>query len=223
MYAKEIYEIWAKEGCKWTEWVRPVPFVVLKDEMKYINNMNLEIPKIHYMNNQFENAGIIVDMPDVSSVAEGLVLANYGYRPIPIYNGTMAPAYSRSTTDNFAVSVALAQGAKILEGIDLKNDALPAFLLDTNRLNRYKRNVSIFDNSWDVYPQDLPSAKYLKENNIEKVMVVSEKISKDLAKILKMYQQKKIDIYLVNRYSDVHKKYYSRISRAFYAKKSVVS
>ena len=27
MTGKDIYKIWAKEGAKWVDWVRPVPFI----------------------------------------------------------------------------------------------------------------------------------------------------------------------------------------------------
>ena len=51
-------------------------------------------------------------------------------------------------------------------------------------------NVSVFDNSWDVYPQDLPSAEYLLENDMKKVIVVGQNIARDLKKILYNYQKK---------------------------------
>ena len=31
MTGREVYEIWAKEGAKWTDWVRPVPFIAIDD------------------------------------------------------------------------------------------------------------------------------------------------------------------------------------------------
>ena len=61
-------------------------------------------------------------------------------------------------------------------------------------------DVSLFDNSWDVYPQDLPSAEYLFAQGICKVIVVGPDVAKDLKKILYKYQKKNIDIYWTDRY-----------------------
>ena len=82
----------------------------------------------------------------------------------------------------------------------IEKDAPPAFLLDSNRMNRHKMNESIFDNSWDIYAQDMPSAEYLLNNGICKIIVISEKLQKDLKKILYKFQKKRIKIYLSSMY-----------------------
>ena len=52
--------------------------------------------------------------------------------------------------DNQTVGIALEWGAAELSKIEIEDGALPAFLLDNNRLQRYKMEDSLFDNSWDV-------------------------------------------------------------------------
>ena len=86
--------------------------------------------------------------------------------------------------------------------MEISNDAPPTFLLDSNRMNRFKMNVSVFDNSWDIYAQDLPSAEYFLKNGINKIIVRGEKIQKDLRKILYKFQKKGIKILYTNGYEE---------------------
>lgn len=205
MTVKEIYKIWAPFGKKWVDWVRPVPFVEMNYYTKMYNYSEFTIPFVEYTDGTSEDTAFLVDLPGMESVKEGLALAQLGFRPIPIFNGTAEQNGARATTDNQSVSLALALGAEILKEMEIKEDAMPAFLTDKNRLQRYKMDVSVFDNSWDVYHQDLPSAEYLWENGVRKLVVVSESVAKDLKKILYVYQKKNIEIYLTNRYEAIKK------------------
>jgi len=182
------------------DWVRPVPFVELHEYSKDCNTSNFQIPFIDFLEEEFADAAIIVDLPGAESVLEGLALAKAGYRPIPIYNGTIEQQGAKATVDNQTVGVALEWGAPILTKIQIPDDAPPAFLTDRNRLNRFKLEDSMFDNSWDVYPQDIPSAEYMLNNGINKVIIVGDSFSKDLKKVLYAYQKKKIQLFLTKGY-----------------------
>lgn len=194
MTGKEIYKIWAPVGARWIDWVRPVPFIAINDNLKLNEFVNFTIPSIKYINEVDKNTAIFVDMPGYESVKEGIALAKLGYRPIPLYNGTNEQEGSISTTSNNAIENFLIVGSKELEKIKLENDAPPAFLLDSNRMIRFKMNVSVFDNSWDIYDQDIPSADYLLKNEISKIIIVGSKIKKDLKIILYKFQKKGIQI-----------------------------
>ena len=85
----------------------------------------------------------------------------------------------------------------------IKRRCFPVFLLDENRLNRYKIDSSVFDNSWDVYYQDLPSSKYFLNNCIDKILVRANKINKDLSKILFDYQKNNIKILFTNGFEPI--------------------
>lgn len=200
MTVKEIYKIWAPTGRKWVDWVRPVPFVAINECVKMYDFSDFTISGIDYIDNHYEGAALIVDLPGVESVKEGIALARHGYRPIPIYNGTIEQPEARATVDNQSVAMGLALGAEKLAQIEIRNDALPAFLVDSNRMNRFKMEIALFDNSWDVYHQDLPSAEYFLENGIQKIIVIGETFSKDLKKILYGFQKKKIEIFWTKRY-----------------------
>lgn len=200
MTNKEAYKIWAPYGKKWVDWVRPVPFVSMNEYSKKYNFSSMSVSDIDYVDESFKETAIIVDLPGVKSVAEGISLAMAGYRPIPIYNGTIEQSGARATVDNQSVGMALISGAEKLADIDISDEALPAFLLDSNRMNRFKMEISVFDNSWDIYHQDLPSADYFIDNGIQKIVVVGERISKDLKKIFYGFQKKGISIYLKKEY-----------------------
>ena len=92
-----------------------------------------------------------------------------------------------------------------LQDINVDDNGKPVFLLDSNRLLRFKRNINLFDNSWDIYSQDMPSAKYIKGNGISKILVIGEKIAPDLKRILLKYQKGGIDIYLKKIYEEPKK------------------
>lgn len=200
MTVKEIYKIWAPSGEKWVDWVRPVPFVAMNQCTKVYGFSEFTIPTIDYIDEAYAGAALIVDLPGGESVKEGIGLAKVGYRPIPIYNGTIEQPEARATVDNQSVAVSLAMGASELAQINIKSDALPAFLVDSNRMNRFKMEIALFDNSWDVYHQDLPSADYFLENGIQKIIIIGHRFSKDLQKILYEFQKKKIEILWTDRY-----------------------
>ena len=183
-------------------WIRPVPFIGIDKPKKRIEFINYEIPKINYINKHKKNIAIIIDIKGVNSIKEGIALAKIGYRPIPVFNGTNPNINAKAVTDNEIVEPLLVWGAEELKKINIKDNANPAFLLDLNRLNRYKTSRSLFDNSYDIYDQDLPSAKFFLDNGIDIIIVRSEKIEKDLNKILYIYAKSKIKILHTNGFEE---------------------
>lgn len=207
MTNKEVYKIWAPFGKKWVDWVRPVPFIPINNKTETyqpsLYNLDIMFPSLSDLNKNETSTAIIVDFPNNKSVEVGLLLAkHYGYRPIPIHNGVLEQEGARATTDNRSIASALLWGATILsKEIEIKDDAPPVFLTDTNRLQRYRIDDSIFDNSWDVYHQDLPSEDYFLQNGITKIVVIGNSLSKDLKKIFKDYPHKKLQIYFTDGYT----------------------
>lgn len=215
MTNKEIYKIWAPVGKIWVDWVRPVPFVVIDDKVQPYQPIPVTYPKLKEMNLDDGKTAIIVDLPGAQSVVAGLMIANeYGYRPIPIYNGIMEQPGSRATSDNRSILGGLVWGASILPTVDLKNDAPPVFLTDTNRLQTFRIDGSIFDNSWDVYPQDIPSENYLLNHGIERVVILSGKPARDLNAIFYDWPKKKVKIYWTDGYDKVKRINIGRIKES---------
>ena len=199
MKGKEIYKIYAPNGAKWIEWVRPVPFVAI-DTYNRKPIANFLDRKAMFLKKYQQDTAIFIDLPGKESIELGIGLAHMGYRPIPVFNGTDEQQGSQATTNTYLIESYLINGSQKLKNIELKNDANPVFLLDSHRTNRYRAKESIFDNSWDLYKQDIPSAEYFKQNGITKIIVVGETIQRDLKKIFLKFQEKGIEIYITDGY-----------------------
>ena len=200
MRGKEIYKIYAPNGAKWIDWVRPVPFVAI-DTYNRKPIANFLDREAMFLKEYQKDTAIFIDLPGKESIELGIGLAHMGYRPIPVFNGTDEQQGSQATTNTYLIESCLINGSQKLKNIKLKNDANPAFLLDSHRTNRYRAKESIFDNSWDLYKQDIPSAEYFKQNGITKIIVVGETIQRDLKKIFLKFQEKEIDIYITDGYT----------------------
>ena len=200
MKGKEIYKIYAPNGAKWIDWVRPVPFVAI-DTYNRKPIANFLDRKAMFLKKYQQDTAIFIDLPGKESIELGIGLAHMGYRPIPVFNGTDEQQGSQATTNTYLIESCLINGSQKLKNIKLKNDANPVFLLDSYRTNRYRAKESIFDNSWDLYKQDIPSAEYFKQNGITKIIVVGETIQRDLKKIFLKFQEKEIDIYITDGYT----------------------
>lgn len=204
MIGKEIYKIYAPKGAKWTEWIRPVPFIAIDIYNRKPATDWLDRKEI-FLEQYKSDTAIFVDMPGKESIELGISLAKIGYRPIPLFNGTDEQELSQAIVDTYIVESYLINGSEKLKNIQLKNDANPVFLLDSLRTNIYRANESIFDNSWDLYKQDIPTAKYFKENGINKIIVVGDTIQKDLRKIFFEFQNQGIEFYITDGYTYIEK------------------
>ena len=205
----DVYKAFVPKENKWSNWVRPVPFINIGMGKKNYS-YNFKEQHVFHSNDEnmklfLEDTAVIVDMPGASSINASMNLVREGFRPIPIYNGIIEEENSKSVVDNQTVSAGLLWMAKELFNINISDDAMPAFLLDSNRLLQYKSKISVYDNSWDVYRQDMPSAEYLKNNYVKRILLISERISGDLRKILLNYRKAGIDIYLKNIYEEPKK------------------
>ena len=187
----EAYKIWAPDGAQWTAWAKPVLFMSVPQEVAE----TMEIPAINW-SVPTEGTAVVVDLPGSDAVFEGLGLAKVGFRPVPLYNGVLAP--SGAIPIVFGVKeivMALFSGAGFLRTLSIPDNAPPVFLLDSQRMKDGKV-PGRYDNRWLVFPQDMPSASYMMNHGISSVVVRSDSISRDLAHILRRYQEKGIQILL---------------------------
>jgi len=204
MIGKEVFKIYAPYGAKWTEWVRPVPFVAI-DTYNRQPLSNWTNRKVLFIEQYEDNVAIFIDLPGIESIETGISLARIGYRPIPLFNGTDEQTNSQATTDTYLIESCLINGSEQLKNISLKSNASPAFLLDSARTNRYRAKESIFDNSWDLYKQDIPTAKFFKENGISKIIVIGNMIQRDLRKVFFEFQKDEIELFLTDGYNTAKK------------------
>ena len=199
MLGKDIYKCWYKENNKWCKWIKPTLFVdldnqILKDVVDY------EIPHIYYIDKLRDDTAIIIDEDGDTSIKEGLALMNFGYVLVPLFNSPYPLPNSKSLVSNLSIATLLIWGGTILKDKTVSDFAPPVFLLDKNRLNRYHKDKSIFDNSYDIYSQDLPSSNYFKNNGIKNIILKSDKINPDLNEILNKYRKNGLNILYTNGY-----------------------
>jgi len=216
MTPEEIYGIWAPPDSVWSAWVIPVPFAQLFCGEARTHG---ELP--HYNldwlpTGNARDLAIVVDLPGADAVYYGLALVGYGFRPVPVIDGSPGPygvpasapdaqsstrrvRKSLSTVDMNGLLLALCQGAIPLRMTPLEGGASPAFLLDANRMVGVPpESGEIFDNRWMVFPQDFPSARFLREHGIRKVVLVHDRFvpqpQEDLAHVLLRWQEDGIAI-----------------------------
>lgn len=190
----ETYRIWAPDYVIWAQWAKPVLFVRHQGS---INNVKLDIPEIKWIQGMEKRTMIIVDLPRHSGVEESLALARMGYRPVPLYNGVAGPG-SSSIVRVHEIVAALYKGADELITCNIRADAPPVFMLDSNRMSGSGKEPGTYDNRWCVFPQDMPSAAFLIKEGINKIIVRAESIQNDLSHILCRYQKEGIEINLCN-------------------------
>ena len=202
----EAYKIWAPDGVLWTEWAKPVMFANMTPA-----NFPLDIPDIHWFDPFNHDMAVIVDLPGKKSVLESLALARKGYRPVPLYNGVCMENYSNMAVDSRGILWALYAGAAILSRLDLKSGAPPVFMLDSDRMKGSSKKPGMYDNRWCVFPQDMPSASFLLNHSIKRVIVrvqpdanfYENNIQPDLSHILYRYQEAGIKIQLIQSGNEI--------------------
>lgn len=137
---------------------------------------------------------IIVDLEAEHGVREGIFYAQLGYPPVPLYNGF--PEKQNSILKLESLQNELFASTKWLEECIIEKDAPPVFLLDSRRMDS-DSSRNIFDNRWSIFPHDMPSATFLKQQGIEKVVIRAKYIKTDMEHILYRYQKEGLSIYIV--------------------------
>jgi hypothetical protein len=216
MTPEEIYGIWAAPDSVWSAWVIPVPFA----QLFCGDATTLEELPHYYLDwlstESSRDLAIVVDLPGADAIHYGLALIAHGWRPVPVLDGSPGPfglpafttdsssltggvRKSVSTVDMSGLLLALCQGVSRLRLAPLERDAPPAFLLDANRMMGVpSESGEVFDNRWMVFPQDFPSARFLQEHGIRKVILVHDRFvpqpQEDLAHVLLRWQEEGIAI-----------------------------
>jgi len=187
--SEECFAIWAPDGAAWTPWAKPVPFAsnpLLSTDplppLPRVDGPGIPIPS--------GRAAIVVDLAGAESVLVGLALALQGFRPVPLFNGTLGPS---PVVDVRALLDALGAGSQLLKTLVLRPDAPPAFLLDAQRRGEVAGSLEgRYDNRWIVFPQDFPSATFLQTRGIRDIVLLlagTLKPAEDLAHVLLRWQQ----------------------------------
>jgi hypothetical protein len=215
---EDVYRIWAPDGARWSPWVKPVLFTHLDGYQSIDQASALSEPEVPWAPDAaptepravpgagYREPGIVaaaraqtalvVDLPPMMSICTGLALARRGYRPVPLYNSCPGKG---AVVHLGGIMLGLRAGAPLLAELRLPPDAPPAFLLDANRMSGHPV-PTMFDNRWMVLPQDLPSARLLRDGGVARVRVVRESGRRggdDLDHVLRRWQDDGLPLELV--------------------------
>jgi hypothetical protein len=197
-----IYDIWIPPDGAWSLWARPVLFAQMSAAAAEATGAGRPAPAVDvsWAPPPQENVLLVIDLPGDESVYAGLGLAARGYRPVPTYNACAdVRDVVREVVPQGPIQQALRQGAPYLRSLNLPADAPPAFLLDANRMAPGADvRPGLFDNRWQVFPQDFPSARFLLGRGITRVIVVqrgSRVPRDDLAHVLRRWQDAGIEVW----------------------------
>lgn len=200
MTNEECFEAWAPDESHWSQWSKPVLFANLdRIEPARSPSGDWRALELGWLPDPRGDAAIVVDLPGEESALTGLALARRGWRPVPLYNATVGPS---AVIDLEPVARCLRTGLDVLREMNLTATAPPAFLLDANRMSpAAPPSPGKFDNRWIVFPQDFPSATYLRARGINEVLLLQlgdDAPREDLAHVLLRWQRAGIGIRLAD-------------------------
>jgi hypothetical protein len=193
--ALKIFRSWAPESGRWSAWAKPVLFTYAVGAEAPSDGPPGSAPSrpdLGRVPPSGSGAALVVDLPGAQGVAFGLALAERGYQPVPLYNVTTGPG--QDVIDVAPLMAALREGAALLESTCLPDDAPPAFLIDSRRLDGTAA-ATMYDNRWMVFPQDFPSGRALATAHIARIVVVrgAESLRPDLRAVLRLWKRERID------------------------------
>jgi len=190
----DAYKIWAPPGKIWSNWAKPVMFANTPKS----NGKEIKLPDKSIIAQVDNKVAIIIDLPGVSGVEEGLALASIGYRPVPLYNGVSAGEAGETSVPTEQLSYALIEGAKLLETMEIKDDAPPVFLLDSNRSGIGGAKTNVYDNRWNVFYNDFPTEVQLSNAGIKQIIVFADRQMDDLLEVLCKYKENGLEIFFTD-------------------------
>ena len=196
MTKEELFDEWAPEGVEWSAWTKPVLFAQWPDTVAPpTTTPEWAEPSYLWLPQSSGRTVVVVDLPAVESVRTGIVLARRGYRPVPLFNTTHGPS---PVIETAPLMLELGRGAGQLKTISLAAQAPAAFLLDANRMQPgVPPSPGKFDNRWVVFPQDFPSATFLRAHGVSEVLLIQTgaSVQQDLAHVLLRWQQAGLRIF----------------------------
>lgn len=202
MKGLELYREWAPNDDVWSPWVKAPLFAEIAgtNDRDAIAWENVDPGAI----GNVEQTAVIVDLPDVQSLEVGFALAAKGFRPVPLYNTTTGAGIGvknapSAVIDMMRLRESLAMPLPPLLRRRISSGAPPVFLLDRRRLKGEKDpEPGKYDNRWMVFPQDFPSARFLRERGIRRAVIIQtdDAPQDDLGHVLLRWQEGGIEILL---------------------------
>jgi hypothetical protein len=201
MRREAVYEAWVPPGGVWSLWARPILFAQMPDTDQPDPAAAAAAADpwtgidVAWAPDAASKTVLVIDLPGKESVLTGLALAGRGYRPVPVYNACTG---QHEVIDQGPIIQGLRAGAAYLQSLALPAEAPPAFLLDDNRMNPVRDlRGGVFDNRWKVFPQDLPSARFLRARGFARVLLAQRGRrvpQEDLAHVVRRWQDEDIEV-----------------------------
>ena len=208
MKPEDVYLAWAPADSIWSPWAVAVPFAQIvcagleaTEEMESVKDLAAGLTPE-------PDLAVILDLPGDQAVRLSLALASRGFRPVPLIDGSPGPQIPSvfpslnvaRPTGAAAIAVDMRQtmrwlciGAVQLASLSISANASPVFLLDALRTGIGQNfGPEVFDNRWKTFPQDFPSAKFLLEHGIRRILLIQDSVAspaEDLAHVLLRWQQ----------------------------------
>lgn len=196
MNPHELFQVWAPEGAPWSPWVKPVLFAA----EGAVPDSSLEAWQAARARSSGGatvreplGTALVLDLPGPYALALALDSARSGWQPVPLFNSCTGIS---ALIDNHPLRAGLVEGAALLGGLVLPDDAPPAFVLDARRLDGQPASGR-FDNRWIVFPQDFPSAALLQSRGVRRAILIQEgrrDPRPDLAHVLLRWQRAGLEL-----------------------------
>lgn len=195
MSAENAFQSWAPPEQVWSPWVKPVLFATGPATLPDVFDTEPWKNQVVPLPRSADRIALVLDLPGVAAVDVGLVAAQQGYRPVPLFNGVSGPS---SVIDVSSIRHRLICDAANVRAMPIPDNAPPCFMLDRRRQGSgYQGTPGTFDNRWVVFPQDFPSARFLQGQDIRAVCLVTHKTEaplSDLAHVLHGWQKEGLPI-----------------------------
>ena len=194
--ARDLFRAWAPESGRWSPWAKPVLFtyaVELSPSSDDLTHPPAESFDLRELPAASDGAALVVELPGASGVACALALADRGYRPVPLYNVTWGPG--TNVVELRTLMTALRDATASLASKALADDAPPAFLIDSRRLEGTPQ-PEMYDNRWMVFPQDFPSSRMLASADIRRVVAIRTPwpLATDLRAVLRLWKRDGLEV-----------------------------
>jgi hypothetical protein len=191
---QQLFDLWAPSRSPWSPWVKPAIFATMRGVAEPADVAALAVLDVGWAPRAAERIALVIELPGVTAVRVGLALAAVGYRPVPLFNTTCDEPAVRPAQP---IADELATAPTVPALGTLPDDAPPAFLLDSDRMREDRRpDPDVYDNRWMIFPQDFPSATFLKQCGITGVLLVSGGAAPaaDLVHVLRRWQEARLPL-----------------------------
>jgi hypothetical protein len=198
-----VEDIWVGLEHPWRNWVkRPLFAALAPEDEAVVQNGDAYVPTRRFWAAPpewlaDEKLALIIDLAGAEAIELGIALGTVGFRPVLMVN---AASDIREAIDMRPVLRRLVKGARFAAAFPDEPGARPAFLLDSRRWRaRESLKLGSFDNRWMLFPSDMPRAKHLAAQGIERVVLMYRShVLGDVAAIMREYQREGLDVSVVD-------------------------